>query len=113
MKVDFDKIRPMKAGDESVLVNGRVLPVPFRIIWEDYYKELKIGYEKVLQQDKEVTILKCLSANDEQHHITVGREYEVLLKCDKSDSVIFKDNYGHLRKDSMSHSWWEVKTITK
>lgn len=35
----------MKAGDERVLVNGLPLPVDYRIVWEENYKELKRAFD--------------------------------------------------------------------
>lgn len=35
----------MKAGDERVLVNGLPIPVDYRIIWEENYKELKRAFD--------------------------------------------------------------------
>jgi len=47
---DKNQLRPpisMKAGDKRVLVNGRALPVDFRIISEENYRKLKEAYDLV------------------------------------------------------------------
>ena len=35
----------MKAGDKRVLVNVRPLPLDFRIVWEENYKQLKRAFD--------------------------------------------------------------------
>jgi len=39
-KDELAKIKLIEANDERVMVNGKALPVPFRIIWEEYFQRL-------------------------------------------------------------------------
>lgn len=43
----FTEPEALKAGDHRVLINGRTIPVDYRVVWEDQYKALKKAYNKV------------------------------------------------------------------
>ena len=62
----------MKAGDERVLVNGLSLPVDYRIVWEENYKELKRAFDlhNVSQQSEPfINFAKEVIEYYEQHDI--------------------------------------------
>ena len=54
----------VKAGDTSVMVNGRPLTVDFRIVSEENYKEL-LRVEK--QRDELLEALQCVLDNEKDY----------------------------------------------
>ena len=56
----------IKAGDERVLINGRTIPVDYRIVWEDNYQKLKKAFDLPIvidtfsQNDMENFAAKCM-----------------------------------------------------
>lgn len=75
----------MKANDERVLVNGRTLPVPFRIIAED-------NYQLLLEQKKE--LLAALQEIVEMQHNNYGdgvnTHIELRILCKAAKETINK-----------------------
>lgn len=51
----------MKAGDERVLVNGLPLPVDYRIVWEENYKELKRAFDLANVSNRRELLLDFIS----------------------------------------------------
>ena len=68
----------MKAGDERVLVNGLPLPVDYRIVWEENYKQLKQAFDlgAVMPRFSKQDVIDCLKQRDKEAFDNPHQKYE-------------------------------------
>lgn len=76
----------MKAGDERVLVNGLPLPVDYRIVWEENYKELKRAFDLANVSNRRELFDKFYEWLDGLSQA----EYDDMSLTDKCEKFFFK-----------------------